>query len=263
MKSFTSKILNILLEWNGDFLFYFIFSNLQIKLHFCSDDVIFFGSLYLKCFGSFCRSPAIGIADCCMESICCNTEIPAVTVCPERDYRIFLNWSSIHLSIKIRSKRQERNSSIKCTWGIYNTQQDCYNQPLKRAYFWNFIIPVVPCFYISHCIGFCWHPRRGNREGRGTAQRASTGAAPVWPLAAARHQHRPCLASCGPGPPHPFTAPPSSGKEPLRKYKRTSVTSDTNYRCQQKEPKRLPTCRQLLHTTQAGRSPCWLHCQVH
>lgn len=105
-------MLNILLEWKRDFFF----SNLQIKLHFCSDDVIFFGSLYVKCFGSFCRSPAIGTADCCMESICRNTEIPAVTVCPERDYRIFLNWSSIHLSIKIRTQSQERNSSIKCTW---------------------------------------------------------------------------------------------------------------------------------------------------
>lgn len=140
------------------------FSNLQIKAHFCSDDVIFFGSLCSKCFGSFCRSAAISTAGCCMESICCNTAIPAVTVCPERDYRIFLNWSSIHLSIKIRTKSQERNSSIKCTWGIYNTQQDRYDQPLKRAYFWNFIIPAVPCFYISHCIRFFWQPPRGNSE---------------------------------------------------------------------------------------------------
>lgn len=145
---------------------YIFFPNVQIKLHFCSEDAVFFGSLYLKCLGSFCRSPAIGIADCCMESICCNTEIPAVTVCPERDYRIFLNWSSIHLSIKIRSQGQEHNSSIKCTWGIYNTQQDCYNQPLKRAYFWNFIIPVVPCFYRSHRIGFCWLPPCGNSGAR-------------------------------------------------------------------------------------------------
>ena len=34
----------------------------------------------------------------------------------------------------------------------------------KRAYFWNFIIPVIPCFYISHCIRFCWHQSCGNSE---------------------------------------------------------------------------------------------------
>lgn len=170
----TSKMLNILLEWDGDFFF----PNVQIKLHFCSDDAIFFGSLYFKCFGSFCRSPAIGIADCCMESICRNTEIPAVTVCPERDYRIFLNWSSIHLSIKIRSQGQERNSSIKCTWGIYNTQQDCYKQPFKRAYFWNFIIPVVPCLYSSHRIGFC-RSRRPETAAPACPLVAAGGAAPA------------------------------------------------------------------------------------
>lgn len=137
MKSLPVKCL--IFCWNGVGIFFF--PNLQIKLHFCSDDVIFFGSLYLKCFGSFSRSPAIGSADCCMESICCNTEIPAVPVCPERDYRIFLNWSSIHLSIKIRSRRQERNGSIKCTWGIYNTQQDGYNRPLNGAGFRDFMIP--------------------------------------------------------------------------------------------------------------------------
>lgn len=193
-------MLNILLEWDGDF-----FSpNVQIKLHFCSDDAIFFGSLNLKCFGSFCRSPAIGIADCCMESICCNTEIPAVTVCPERDYRIFLNWSSIHLSIKIRSQGQERNSSIKCTWGIYNTQQNCYNQPLKRAYFWNFIIPVVPCFYRSHRIGFCWHPPRGNS---GTAR----------PLTA---PHGSRLTPGGRGRRRARLAPHTPRREPLARQRR-------------------------------------------
>jgi len=173
MKSLPVKCL--IFCWNGRGIF---FSNLQIKAHFCSDDVIFFGSLCSKCLGSFCRSAAISTAGCCMESICCNTAIPAVTVCPERDYRIFLNWSSIHLSIKIRTKSQERNSSIKCTWGIYNTQQDRYDQPLKRAYFWNFIIPVVPCFYISHCIGFFWQPPRGNSEpGAAAPARPSRGAA--------------------------------------------------------------------------------------
>lgn len=34
----------------------------------------------------------------------------------------------------------------------------------KEAYFWDFTIPVVPCFYISHCIRFSWHWSRGNRE---------------------------------------------------------------------------------------------------
>lgn len=207
MKSLPVKCL--IFFWNGTGIFFF-FPYLQIKLHFCSDDVIFFGSLYLKCFGSFCWSPAIGIADCCMESICRNTEIPAVTVRPERDYRIFLNWSSIHLSIKMRSQRQERNSSIKCTWGIYNTQQDCYNQPLKRAYFWNFIIPVVPCFYISHRIGFCWHPPCGNSEGRAVLRHAlefPPGPARLprcaWPLAAA--------GGAGPGAERP---PRLTGVEP-------------------------------------------------
>lgn len=239
---------------------------MQIKLHFCSDDVIFFGLLYLKCFGSFCRSPAIGIADCCMESICCNTEIPAVTVCPERDYRIFLNWSSIHLSIKIRSQRQERNSSIKCTWGIYNTQQDCYNQPLKRAYFWNFIIPVVPCFYISHCIGFCWHPRRGKREGHGTAQRASTGAAPAWPLAAAGHRDRAGLVSRRRAL-HTLSRLPqaperslSAGTSALRS--RLLLITDASKRNRNVS---LPVgSPRVLHKPvgQARRSPCWLRRQV-
>lgn len=34
----------------------------------------------------------------------------------------------------------------------------------KKAYFWNFTIPVVPCFYISHWIRFSWHWSRGNSE---------------------------------------------------------------------------------------------------
>lgn len=141
MKSLPVKCL--IFCWNGMGNFFF-FPNLQIKLHFCSDDVIFFGSLYLKCFGSFSRSPAIGTADCCMESICRNTEIPAVPVRPERDYRIFLNWSSIHLSIKIRSQRQERSGGIKCTWGIYNAQQDGYNRPAKGARFRERVLPAPP-----------------------------------------------------------------------------------------------------------------------
>lgn len=57
-----------------------------------------------KCFEILCQNPTVSTTDCSMESICCNTEIPAVIVCPERDYRIFLNWSSIHLSIKTQPK---------------------------------------------------------------------------------------------------------------------------------------------------------------
>lgn len=39
-----------------------------------------------KCFVIFCQNPVISITDYCMELICCKTEIPAVIVCPERDY---------------------------------------------------------------------------------------------------------------------------------------------------------------------------------
>lgn len=101
-----------------------------------------------------------------MEPIYYNTKIPAVTVCPERDYWIFLNWSSIHLSIKKKKK----------TWmpapqQLYRVHLRYLQYPtgplqlaFKEAYFLDFTIPVVPCFYISHCIRFSWHWSRANRE---------------------------------------------------------------------------------------------------
>lgn len=105
------------------------------------------------------------ITDCCMESIYCNTKIPAVTVRPERDYWIFLNWSSIHLSIKKRVT-QTPGTKVQCQVHLKHLRSPI--EPLqpyfKRAYFWNFIIPVIPCFYISHCIRFFWHPSYGNSE---------------------------------------------------------------------------------------------------
>lgn len=84
-----------------------------------------------------------------MESICCNTEIPAVTVCPERDYRIFLNWSSIHLSIKTQPKARNVKGVSSAPEAFTMPNRTVRTNPLKRLIFWNFIIPVVPCFYIT------------------------------------------------------------------------------------------------------------------
>lgn len=101
------------------------------------NNVVFFGQIDWKCFGIH-QNTAIIITDCRMEPIYYNTKIPAVTVCPERDYWIFLNWSSIHLSIKKKKKRpecQHHSSCIECTWGVYNTQQDRYSSLLKRLIF--------------------------------------------------------------------------------------------------------------------------------
>lgn len=170
-----------------------------------------------------------------MESICCNAEIPAVTVCPERDYRIFLNWSSVHLSIKIRSQRQEPNSSIKCTWGIYNTQQGCYNQPLKRAYFWNFIIPAVPCFYTSHRIGCCWHPPAGNTATRRRAAPRRRPAARRLTPSGGRGQRGDSRGTagghpgCRPAPPRPSQGPCRWRKELLERYGGALITSASDY----------------------------------
>lgn len=141
-----------------------VFPALQMKLHICTDDDVFLGPDTQVPFGIWYQKPVRSISDCCMESICCSTEIPAVTVCPERDYRIFLNWTSIHLSIKTISKSQERNGSIKCTWGIYNTPQNCYNQPLKSLLF---EISLFQLFLASiyHTVSdFFWLLLRGNSD---------------------------------------------------------------------------------------------------
>lgn len=102
-----------------------------------------------KCFVILCQNPTISTTDCCMESICCNTEIPAVIVCPERDYRIFLNWSSIHLSIKTQPKARNVKRVSSAPEAFTMPKRTVRTSPLKRLIFWNFIIPVVPCFYIT------------------------------------------------------------------------------------------------------------------
>lgn len=140
----TIKKLNILLEWNKILL-----------LQTCKLSYIFFQQClpWLKfvseCFVILCQNLAISTADCCMESICCNTEIPAVIVCPERDYRIFLNWSSIHLSIKTQPKARNVKGVSSAPEAFTMPNRTVTTSPLKRFIFWNFIIPVVPCFYIT------------------------------------------------------------------------------------------------------------------
>lgn len=139
----TSKTLNILLEWNKILLLQ------TCKLSYFFQQCLPWLKIVSKCFVTLCQKLAISTADCCMESICYNTEIPAVIVCPERDYRIFLNWSSIHLSIKTQPKARNVKGVSSAPEAFTMPNRIVRTSPLKRFIFWIFIIPVVPCFYIT------------------------------------------------------------------------------------------------------------------
>lgn len=132
-----------MLEWNK-----ILFSK-TCKLSYIFSVMFALAKFVSKCFVILCQNPAISTAVCCMESICCNTEIPAVIVCPERDYRIFLNWSSIHLSIKTQAKARNVKGVSSAPEAFTMPNRTVRTSPLKRLIFWNFIIPVVPCFYIT------------------------------------------------------------------------------------------------------------------
>lgn len=152
-----SKRLNILLEWNK------ILLPQTCKLSYIFSVIFALAKFVSKCFVILCQKPAISTGDCCMESICWNTEIPAVIVCPERDYRIFLNWSSIHLSIKIQAKARNVKGVSSAPEAFTMPDRTVRVSPLKRLIFEISLFQLYLAS-ISHCIRFFWHLPCGNSE---------------------------------------------------------------------------------------------------
>lgn len=62
------------------------------------------------------------------------------TSCYSMSWEGLLDILKLKFNPSFHKKREDlnastHNSSIKCTWGIYNTQQDRYSSPLKRLIF--------------------------------------------------------------------------------------------------------------------------------